>query len=499
MKNTGNWKQIRIWTVLVLCLILLAGCGTTAPSGTESAEAGAETGAQEESQAEESAAGTETGAEAVPEGQETSVEEQDLEPQGPEFHIYCSSDVFRNRLQGYYPGYKRLNSRLGMIGETKVVWHMISPEDGDYRDILQEALEAQEQEIDFMVLSEEDLPVLAQSGYALSLEEDLGFTEEELSDQFPYTRELASDGDGVQRAATWQAVPGVFVYRRSIAEEVLGTDDPAEVQEMIADWELFAERAPEMTARKYFMLSGYMDAYKAYADGAETPWVQDGEIVISESLQDWMTMANDFTNHRQHHSTDLRSGEWYSDQTGSGKVFGFFTPAWSIHYTMQDSVEGSEDEDSAFGDYAVCMGPQPYHWEGIYLAAAEGTDNERLAADIIRTMTCTPEVLKQITLELSEFTNTQSGMEELASEECEDVFAQDLLGGQNPMPLYLEIAKELHVRPVTQYDTDLDAGFQVCAKNFFTGKMTRDAAITNFFKVAVKRHPELTYEGAEAN
>ena len=36
--------------------------------------------------------------------------------------------------------------------------------------------------------------------------------------------------DGSQRGTTWQATPGLFAYRRSIAKEVLGTDDPAEVQ-----------------------------------------------------------------------------------------------------------------------------------------------------------------------------------------------------------------------------------------------------------------------------
>jgi hypothetical protein len=79
MKNTGNWKQIRIWTVFALCLTLLAGCGTTASSGAGSAEAGAETGAQDDAQAEESAAGSGTGAgtEAGAAGQEAGAEDSD--------------------------------------------------------------------------------------------------------------------------------------------------------------------------------------------------------------------------------------------------------------------------------------------------------------------------------------------------------------------------------------------------------------------------------------
>ena len=37
--------------------------------------------------------------------------------------------------------------------------------------------------------------------------------------------------DGVQRGSTWQCCPGTMVYRRDIAKEVFGTDDPTAVGE----------------------------------------------------------------------------------------------------------------------------------------------------------------------------------------------------------------------------------------------------------------------------
>ncbi len=38
-----------------------------------------------------------------------------------------------------------------------------------------------------------------------------------------------------QKAFSYQATPGAFFYRRSIAKECLGTDDLAAVQAMVAD------------------------------------------------------------------------------------------------------------------------------------------------------------------------------------------------------------------------------------------------------------------------
>ena len=41
--------------------------------------------------------------------------------------------------------------------------------------------------------------------------------------------QTASDSDGVQRGSTWQCCPGLLVYRRDIAKDVFGTDDPEAV------------------------------------------------------------------------------------------------------------------------------------------------------------------------------------------------------------------------------------------------------------------------------
>ena len=54
------------------------------------------------------------------------------------------------------------------------------------------------------------------------------------SDMVPYCVELASDTDGNLRALTYQATPGGFWYKRDLALEYLGTDDPAEISGMLS-------------------------------------------------------------------------------------------------------------------------------------------------------------------------------------------------------------------------------------------------------------------------
>ena len=47
---------------------------------------------------------------------------------------------------------------------------------------------------------------------------------------YKYTKDIMTDSNGVLKGVSWQACPGGLIYSRSIAKDVLGTDDPAKVQ-----------------------------------------------------------------------------------------------------------------------------------------------------------------------------------------------------------------------------------------------------------------------------
>ena len=105
----------------------------------------------------------------------------------------------------------------------------------------------------------------------------------------------------------------------------------------------------------------------------------------------------------------------------------------------------------------------------------------------MRELTCNPEIMKKITSDIREFTNTVSGMTELAKSD----YKAEVLGGQNPIPVYVESAKLLSKMHTTSYDDDLDMGFQVTMQDYFTGKVSEIDALETFRKVALSRYEEL--------
>ena len=521
---------MRKLTALLLTVILAAGMIAGCGSGGSTQAGG--NGEQSGGQAEESAAGeqAEAGTDgsavmedtgdfltAVP-GAELAAEEEAL-AEGAVFNIYCIGEDFRSRVQDYYPEYEASGEDSGMIGQTQVRWHVYSDAE-EYRDDLDQMLEGRtetggegdtsdqngstqraDDRVDLFVVDEAYLRDYVESGYSLDVTAEVGITTEELADQFPYTRQIATDSEGRLKAVTWQATPGVFAYRRSIARQVLGTDDPAKVQEAVSDWEKFAETAEMAKESGYYMLSGYWDAYQAYADNVSSAWVEEDALNIDPHLTEWAEQTREFAENGYTHGTEQWSDDWRADHNGDGEVFGFFYSSWGIRYTLQSKAEGesgsedgeeeeNDDVTSASGDYAVCRGPEPCHYGGQWIIAAAGSDNIELAGSIMRTLTCDPQLMKKITEDIHEFTNTVSGMKEIA----ESGYKADVLGRQNPVPVYVEVAEELSQQHATSYDEDLDLGFQVSMMDYITGKTTLEEALDLFKKAAVARYEELEAE-----
>ena len=125
------------------------------------------------------------------------------------------------------------------------------------------------------------------SDYVLDVKKDIGLTDSDLAGQYQYTKDIVSV-DGSQRGTTWQATPGLFAYRRSIAKAVLGTDDPTEVQSCLSDWDKFNDVAAKAAAKGYKMLSGFDDAYRTFSNNVSAPWVSGTTVTVDPNLMKWV-------------------------------------------------------------------------------------------------------------------------------------------------------------------------------------------------------------------
>lgn len=410
--------------------------------------------------------------------------------EGQVVNIYCWNDEFKSRYEAYA---KDLEEKHGVT----VNFVIVANENNAYQNNLDAALQAQESaasddKVDIFLVEADYASKYTKSEYALDVVGDVGLTTDDLSQQYQYTKDIVTV-DGVQKGTTWQATPGLFAYRRSIAKQVLGTDDPAMVQEKLSDWAKFDEVASKMKDEGYFMLSGYDDSFRAFSNNVSSPWVEGNKIVVDDNIMQWVKQTKTYTDKGYNNKTTLWAPEWSADQGPDGKVFGFFYSTWGINFTLLgNSLADAEGEKAVgngiFGDYAVCEGPQAYYWGGTWICAAKGTDNISFIKDMMYRLTCDAETMKKITLDTQDYTNNEAAMNEIASSD----YSSDFLGGQNHISLFAEAAKKIDMSNISDYDQGLNEALQQTMHEYFEGNVDEQTALENFYQSAVEKYPELT-------
>jgi multiple sugar transport system substrate-binding protein len=416
--------------------------------------------------------------------------------EGKVINIYSWNDEFRQRLEAVYPEVKE-TSKDGTVTTlkdgTEIHWIINPNQDGVYQQKLDEALMNQadasaDDKVDIF-LSETDYVYKytdAAADVAMPLT-DLGIDpDKDLADQYDFTKTTASDADGVQRGSTWQCCPGLLVYRRDIAKDVFGTDDPEEVGKKMKDWDTAKATAEELKAKGYYTFSSYADTFRLYGNSISQPWVEDGATTVNvdQQVMNWIKDSKEWLDAGYLNKTV--KGQWNDDWNkamgSESKVFAFLFPAWGIDFTLKPNWDGED------GAWAVTNPPQEYNWGGSYIHAATGTDNPEHAKDIILALTGNKDNLLKISKDYSDFTNTKSGMQEVATD---DTFASDFLGGQNPFTYFSPVAENIKIAPLSAYDQGCVELIQNAFSDYFQGQVDYDKAKSNFETAIKERYPEI--------
>ncbi|MDR2655080.1 MAG: ABC transporter substrate-binding protein [Oscillospiraceae bacterium] len=471
-------KKLAVILIVLCMMVALASCAGQPTGDASSAPPAAESKAE------------------TPDTPETTPDEEaPAAATGSVLRIYCWNTEFQDRFNAYFAD--------KMPAGIEVEW-VITPNEGNaYQDKLDQDLpgnEGGDNPIDIFLVEADYALKYVDTEYTLDVKADVGLTDDDLSQQYQYTKDIVTDSGGAQKGTTWQACPGLFVYRRSIAKDVLGTDDPVEVQKALADWDTFDATAAKVVEKGYKMLSGFDDAYRVFANNMSAPWVDADKVIhIDSNLWRWVKQTKDYYDNGYTNGTSLWSAEWSADQGPDGKVFGFFYSTWGINFTLlgnslADPDGPKEVGNGIYGDYAVCEGPENWYWGGSWICAARGSDNLDLVREVMKTITCDAATMKQITLDTEDYTDNMAAMNELANDPD---YGSPFLAGQNHIALFAAAAPGIDMSKVGPYDQGLTESFQAAFADYFRGTVDEQTALNNFFTSVQEKYPALALPPAE--
>lgn len=305
----------------------------------------------------------------------------------------------------------------------------------------------------------------------------------------PYTVEIGTrPADGKVVALGYQATGGAFIYRRSIAQAVWGSDDPAVVAEKIGagsgNWDAFFAAAEEVKNAGYKMVSGKGDVWNVLEKAAETGWVVDGKLNIDPVRESYLDIAKQLKDNDYMNDTSAWGEAWFADMTKSGNVLGFYGPAWLVNYTL--GPNSGEGDNSSAGDWAVCAPNVGFFWGGTWLLAGKGAIADPVKAEIVKgfiewvTLDTSDEGLQYLwangLMNENGTKDTVASGVVMAKSNGETAF----LGGQNMFDEFISANAYASGKSMTQYDSTINGSWDAAVGQYASGELSREEAIEEF-------------------
>ena len=330
------------------------------------------------------------------------------------------------------------------------------------------------------------------SGFAAAYE-DLGIdvaAKTKEADIAQYTIDIGTrPDDGKLVALGYQATGGAFIYRRSVAKDAFGSDDPAVVAEAIGggsgSWDKFFEAAETLKSKGYGIISGDGDLWHAVENSSPTGWIVDGKLNIDPKREEFLDLSKKLKDNDYHNDTQDWQDAWFADMKGEGAkdVLGFFGPAWLINYTLAPNCGGEAVGEGTYGDWAICEPPIGFFWGGTWILANKDTAKAEAVAEII----------EWITLDSSEdglqykwangTLNGEGGTKDAVASGT--VMANsngelEFLGGQNMFDVFVPANQYANGKNLTQYDESINMYWRDAVREYTSGNKSREDAIAGF-------------------
>lgn len=358
-------------------------------------------------------------------------------------------------------------------------------------------------------------PQMLESMYDAGFFEDLNqapYNAQDYAGQIvDYVWEVGQDADGIQRAISYQITPAGFYYRRDIAKEVFGTDDPDEIGKLFADYDTILETGRTLKAAGYRIFAS--DSETGFFSG-DTAWVIDEKLNVDQSRYDYMDMVvalyqEDLTAYAAQWAApwyQAMSGpvpiltaetQWGTDdmnvwdadnfaQATEGmettEVFAFGLPAWGV-LTLRDHVGETS------GLWGVCSGPAYGFSGGTYIGISSQSERKELAWEFVKFCTLNEETADWwIETSEGDTVSLVSALEKHADDE------NAVYGGQKLYAFWLEQAEGLDYSKVTMYDKAIGDAWGSAISAVKTGEKTKEQAISDFYDEVAATYPNLTIE-----
>lgn len=394
---------------------------------------------------------------------------------------------------------KKWEEETGNKAEVTVI------EPGDYPTKIQAALVGGATEPDIIVGEPKMLDDFFDAGFFEDLNQ-APYNAQDYADQVvDYVWQVGQDSEGIQRAIAYQITPAGIFYRRDIAKEVFGTDDPEEVGKLFADYPTILDTANKVKDAGYrlFASDAEMNVFST-----NSAWVEDGVLNVDQARLDYMDLCvelyqKDLTAYAAQWATpwyQAMSGpvpildaetQWGTDEMDiwnedsfneategmeTTEVMAYGLPAWGV-LTLRDNVGETS------GKWGVCTGPSSGFDGGTYLGISSQSKKKDLAWDFIKFCTLNEDTAEWWIKDSQGDTVSLKAILEKHKDDENEIY-----GGEKLYDFFLKQAEEIDYSKVTRYDKAIGDLWGKAISKIKTGELSKEDAIADFYDQVEKTY-----------
>lgn len=382
---------------------------------------------------------------------------------------------------------ERYQEQTGTVVEVTV----IAP--ADYPTKLNTTLGSKNKDVDIIVGEPQMLIDFFDAGFFADLSEFDATAQEKLVD---YIYEAGKDEDGVLRALSYQVTPGAVIYRRDLAQEIFGTDNPDAIGELFSSYDKIVETAEAIDAAGYSIF-GDTGGLRWFAN-SDTPWVKDGVLQMTDMRLGYMDAAVELYQNNYVAFAPEWSAAWYASMAGelpvnagwtaleemdadapTTQIFAYIMPSWGA-LTIRDNAQDNK------GNFGVAKGIASFFGGGTFIGVNEFSDNQEEAKKFVEFCTLNEETAEWwIEASDGDIVSMKSVLEANAD------YENPSFGNQKTYAFFAEEAAAVDYSLITRYDTAIGDAFGQAIEAVQKGEKDKETALKDFYTEVQTVYPEI--------
>ena len=308
-----------------------------------------------------------------------------------------------------------------------------------------------------------------------------------------YIVAVGTDENGALRGLSWQCPVGAIYYRRSMANEFFGTDDPEEIGKLFPTMDSIVDVArdlKEKTNGAVKLIGDYRDLRPLHTSNLDQAFVVDNVINIDPILVKYIETAKVLYEEDLDAKTDVNNAN-YPGLMANGEIFCMFGASWSMNWGLMNNYPEME------GDWALAAPPAPYVQGGTWMGIYPGSENKEIAYTFLNFVFSNEEFIYKYAVELGDYVSHKGVQQRIASmspEETADLPLFKFVGNQNVYTFFNnELAKGVRDELFTMYDfTITNAGLlNNIIDMYITDQISLEDALEQYCDDLVDAYPDL--------